>query len=105
MKFAVIETGSKQYKVKEGDLIKVEKISGTKKDISFDKVLLFSDEAKVLIGKPYLKDSHVEAEILETKKGNKIYVERFKPKIRYHKKKGHRQWQTKLKITRIGSTS
>jgi len=102
MTLAVIETGGKQYKIREGEVMTTEKIEG-QEEVIFDKVLLVADEEKgeVFIGKPYLEGATVKAEILETAKGKKIYVERFKPKVRYHKKIGHRQWQIKLKIKKI----
>ena len=110
---AVIETGGKQYKVKEGDVIKVEKISAKggsanggespTKNIVFDKVLLVVGDKKeeFFLGKPYLKEAKIEAEILGTEKGKKVYVERYKPKVRYHKKTGHRQLFTRVRIKRI----
>jgi len=103
---AVIQTGGKQYLVKEGDTIEVEKINSSKKSFIFDKVLLVVDEEKkkFLTGKPYIKQAKVEAEILETKKGKKVFVERYKRKTRYHKKTGHRQWMTKVIIKKISSS-
>ena len=94
---AVIETGGKQYKIREGEIISTEKIE-KQGEVAIDKVLLVVDEekSKVLIGKPWVEGAKVVAEILETAKAKKIYVERFKPKVRYHKKIGHRQWQIKL---------
>jgi len=113
MTLAVVETGGKQYKIKEGDVIKVEKISAKggsanggeslTKNIVFDKILLVVGDKKdeFFLGKPYLKEAKIEAEILGAEKGKKIYVERYKRKIRYHKKTGHRQLSTKIRIKRI----
>jgi len=113
MTLAVIETGGKQYKIKEGEVIKVEKIDSPTKNIVFDKVLLVAVPRSVptqvgatageefFLGKPYLPEAKIEAEILGDEKGKKIYVERYKRKIRYHKKTGHRQLFTKVRIGRI----
>ncbi|MGB9847732.1 MAG: 50S ribosomal protein L21 [Minisyncoccia bacterium] len=101
---AVIETGGKQYLVKEGEKIKTEKLLGKAGDvIVFDKVLLVADEKGegVEIGKPYLEKHSVEAEIIKTARSRKIIVFRYHSKTRYRKKKGHRQWYTEVKIKKI----
>ncbi|MCF7907186.1 50S ribosomal protein L21 [Patescibacteria group bacterium] len=106
-KIAVIKTGGKQYLVKEGDVLLIEKLEGQPQDkITFSEVLLWADldKEKVEIGSPFLKIS-VEAEILAQKKGKKIEVVKYKPKTRYHKKQGHRQLQTEIKIIGIKSSS
>lgn len=106
-KIAVIKTGGKQYLVKEGDVLLVEKIEGQLQDkITFSEVLLWADldKKKIEVGSPFLKMS-VEAEILAQKKGKKIEIVKYKPKTRYHKKQGHRQLQTEIKITGIKSLS
>jgi len=102
MKFAVIETGGKQYKVSEGDTISIEKLSGEHKEgekVSFDKVLLVDDGKATKIGTPYLEGSKVDATIVEEGKGKKVSVIRFRPKSRHFKKKGHRQPFTKITIS------
>ncbi|MEK7579998.1 MAG: 50S ribosomal protein L21 [Patescibacteria group bacterium] len=100
---AVIKTGGKQYKVKEGDTLRVEKIDGEKGDkVTFDNILLLADDKEVKIGAPLVDNAKVEAEIVEQGLGKKIYVVKYKPKIRYHKKTGHRQPCTKIKIIKIG---
>ncbi|MBI2626899.1 MAG: 50S ribosomal protein L21 [Parcubacteria group bacterium] len=102
MHFAIILTGGKQYLVKEGDLLKVEKLNPKEgEDLVFDKVLLFSDGEAVKLGKPYLEGASVRASILEQGKDKKKIVFRFKSKTRYKKKKGHRQPFTKVKIEKI----
>ncbi|MFH0819558.1 MAG: 50S ribosomal protein L21 [bacterium] len=102
MKLAVIKTGGKQYLVKEGEILKIEKIEPARgKTIKFDQVLLRVDGESVEIGKPYLKDIKVEAEILEQGKAKKITVIKYKAKVRYKRKKGHRQLFTKVKIVKI----
>jgi large subunit ribosomal protein L21 len=101
---AVIKTGGKQYLVKEGETIKVEKL-GKKvgSSVTFDEVLLLIDEKnkKAEIGDPVVKNCKVKAEVLAEEKGQKVLVVKYKPKVRYHKKRGHRQFFTKIKITEI----
>ena len=102
-KIAVIKTGGKQYLVKKGDELKVEKLSA-KKDGSFifDKVLMISDNGKeVNVGKPFIKDAKVEAKVLEQGRDKKIRVTHYKSKTRQHTVYGHRQPFTKIKITKI----
>lgn len=102
MKLAVIKTGGKQYKVAEGQTIKIEKLSGEpKSELVFDNVLLIADNDNVKIGKPQVAKAKVIAELIETKKGKKVIVFRYKPKKRYRKKKGHRQIYTAIKIKEI----
>lgn len=99
---AVIKTGGKQYKIKEGDIIEVEKIQGKKGDnIFINEVLLLADEKFVKIGNPYVKNCKVRCKILDQIKSDKILVVKYKPKTRYRRKKGHRQFITKLKIEKI----
>ncbi|PIZ56494.1 50S ribosomal protein L21 [bacterium (Candidatus Torokbacteria) CG_4_10_14_0_2_um_filter_35_8] len=100
--FAVVETGGKQYKVKEKDTIDVEKLEGDKgKKITFNKVLLVFDDKKAEIGTPYVKKARVEGEIVEQFKDKKIIVINFKNKVRWTGKKGHRQRLTRVKIKKI----
>ncbi|MBI4653348.1 50S ribosomal protein L21 [Candidatus Kuenenbacteria bacterium] len=104
MTISIIKTGGKQYKIKEGDILKVEKIKGENGDkIEFDKILLISDEKgeDIKIGQPYLKGTKIKAEILEQGKGKKIVILKYKAKTRYRKKQGHRQLYTKVKIGKI----
>lgn len=103
--WAVIETGGKQFRVKTGDLLKVEKIEGEKgSNISFDSVLLLSkdEEGKELImGNPHLKGVKVKAKIVDAGKEKKVTVLKYKPKKRYRVKKGHRQNFTEVEIVSI----
>lgn len=102
--FAVIATGGKQYLVKEGDSLRIEKIEGVKGDaVDFDKILLIAEEdgSKVEVGTPHLS-AKVTAEILEQAKADKVSVVKYKAKVRYLKRVGHRQHFTKVKITKIG---
>lgn len=100
--YAVIETGGKQYRVQEGDVVFVEKLDveeGT--NIDFDKVLLVSNEGDVAAGKPYVDGAKVIASVLEQGKGKKIIVFKYKAKKNYKRKQGHRQPYTKVKIENI----
>lgn len=100
--YAVIETGGKQYKVQEGDIISVEKIESKEGDkIDFSKVLLVSKEDGLIVGKPYIEGAKVEGSVLEQGKGKKIVVFKYKAKKNYKKKQGHRQPFTKVKIEKI----
>ena len=103
MKFAVIKTGGKQYRVAEGDFLKVEKLAATKdgKKVVFDQVLLAVDGEKLAVGKPIVKTAKVLAENLETGKSDKVLVFKYKSKVRYRVKRGHRQPYTKVKIVKI----
>lgn len=102
MKYAVIRTGGKQYKVSEGQQLKIEKLEVEKNNkIDFDDVLLVVNEDKVEIGTPNLKIK-VTASVLDQTKGKKIDVFKYKAKTGYHKKTGHRQNLTVVKIDKIG---
>lgn len=102
-KFAVIETGGKQYKVKEGEKLKVEKLDGeTGKAITFENVLLVAGE-KIEIGRPYLKGAAVEASISSVGRAEKKIIFRYHSKTRYRKLKGHRQHYTEVTISKINS--
>lgn len=98
---AVIETGGKQYLVKHGDTIKIEKIAGeANAEVVFDKVLLLADEAggEVKVGSPYIADAKVTATILAQARAKKVRVVKYKRKVRYCKVHGHRQDYTKIKV-------
>lgn len=101
---AVIKTGGKQYKVQEGDSLKIEKVAGNKGDkISFADVLLVADEKgkDVNIGAPKVKDVKVEATILEQGRARKVSVIKYKRKTRYRRNVGHRQAYTKVEVNKI----
>lgn len=102
--YAIIETGGKQYKVSKGDAIEVELLEA-KQHITFDKVLLFSDNGKVEIGTPYVKGAKVGAKVLENGKDKKVTTFKFKNKTNYHRTIGHRQPYTKLEIEKIELSS
>ena len=100
---AVIKTGGKQYRVKPGDIIKVEKIDGNPGDsVEFNEVLMVTDPQKEnKLGLPLLKDYSVKGEILDHVKGEKITVFKFKRKKGYRRKKGHRQVYTSIRIKEV----
>jgi len=110
MKFAVIQTGGKQYKVAEGDVLNVEKLPFDKAQgepkgddkIIFSKVLLIDNGKDTMIGAPYLDGAVVTASRVEDGRDKKITVIKYKNKIRYKKTQGHRQPFTKIKIEKIG---
>lgn len=100
--YAIIETGGKQYKVSNGDLVKIEKIDAKVGDsVNFDKVLAFSDDNKLSIGNPTVSGKTVKATIVEQAKAKKVVVYKYKRKSGYHKKNGHRQLYTLVKIESI----
>ena len=99
--FAVIETGGKQYKVKEGDVIRVEKLPVPEgSEIELDKVLFITND-EIKVGKPYIEGATVKAKVLRHARGKKIIVMKFKRRKNYRRKYGHRQWFTELEILEI----
>ncbi|PIR73309.1 MAG: 50S ribosomal protein L21 [Candidatus Moranbacteria bacterium CG10_big_fil_rev_8_21_14_0_10_35_21] len=99
---AVIKTGGKQYKVKPGDKIKIEKIEGEEGDkVLFSEVLLLDDEKSLKIGTPLVKGAKVEGKIIKTAKAKKVVGIKFKAKKRYKVKFGHRQILTEVEIVKI----
>ena len=98
--YAIIETGSKQYKVSQGDVIEVELLEA-KRHVTFDQVLFVSDGDKVEIGAPYVKGAKVSAKVLGNGKDDKVTTFKYKCKINYHRTKGHRQPYTQLEIEKI----
>lgn len=100
--YAVIETGGKQYKVQEGDVIFVEKLDvEAGSTVTIDKVLVVADGEDVKVGAPYVDGATVTASAIKNGKDKKIIVYKYKPKKGYHKKQGHRQPYTKLEIQKI----
>ncbi len=100
--FAVIETGGKQYRVAEGDLIKVEKMDAKAGDkIKFDKVLMTGSGENINLGFPILEKTVVEAEVVGEGRDKKVLVMKYKAKSRYFKKNGHRQPFQMVKVTKI----
>jgi large subunit ribosomal protein L21 len=100
--YAIIEVGAKQYTVKKGDLIEVERQNAVAgKEIALDRVLLVSKDKKVSIGQPYLKSASIKAEVLTQFKGKKLISFKYRRRKASHWKKGHRQQLTRLKIKDI----
>ncbi len=100
--YAVIKTGGKQYRVAEGDLVKVEKIAGEIGDVvELKEILLTANGDKVEIGRPHLDHCTVVGEIVEQKKDKKVVIFKAKRRKSYRKKQGHRQNHTVLRITAI----
>ena len=101
--FAVIETGGKQYKVNEGDVLFIEKLDvADGESVTFDKVLAISGE-DFKAGTPYVEGASVTATVIKTGKGKKIYVMKYKAKKNEKKKIGHRQFYTKIQIDKINA--
>ena len=104
--YAVIEACGKQYKVTKGDVVFFEKLEVEEgKKVTFDKVVLLSDDGKVEVGAPYVKGIKVEGKVVAHGKGKKIIVFKYKAKKNYRRKQGHRQPYTKVEITSIKSTA
>ncbi len=100
--YAIIESCGKQYKVAEGDVVFFEKLDAEEgKKVTFDKVVLVSEEGKVQIGTPYVKGIKVEGKVVSHGKAKKIIVFKMKAKKNYRRKQGHRQPYTKVEITAI----
>ena len=101
--FAVIQTGGKQYLVREGQQLKIEKLIGEPEStVSFDALLVAEDDgSKVSVGAPTVSGSKVEAKIVEHGKGPKIDIIKYKQKSRYTRHTGHRQLFTKVMITKV----
>jgi large subunit ribosomal protein L21 len=99
--YAIIATGGKQYRVSEGDIVSVEKIAGEKGEaVTFDQVLAISDEGSIKVGGD-VASAKVTGTVLEQGRAKKVIVYKYKPKKGYHKKNGHRQQFTKVKIDSI----
>ena len=100
--YAIIESCGRQYKVTEGDVVFFEKLEAEEgKKITFDNVVLVSDDKKVEVGAPYVKGVKVEGKVVSHGKGKKILVYKYKAKKNYRRKQGHRQPYTKVEITAI----
>ena len=100
--YAIIESCGKQYKVSEGDVVFFEKLDAEEgKKVTFDKVVLVSEDGKVQVGNPYVKSVKVEGKVVSHGKAKKILVYKMKPKKNYRRMQGHRQPYTKVEITSI----
>jgi large subunit ribosomal protein L21 len=99
---AVIQTGGKQYRVKEGDVLSVEKLEADNgQKFNFESVLLIEDGETVLVGTPVLANALVRAQVVETYKDEKVLVFKKKRRKQYRRTRGHRQQLTKVKVERI----
>ncbi len=100
--YAIIKTGGKQYKVAEGDIIKIEKLnSEVGETVIFDDVKLLAKDGKAIADKRKLEPVKVEGKVLGVEKAKKIVVMKFKRRKGYKRKQGHRQQHTKLQVTKI----
>ena len=100
--YAIIETGGKQYKVSEGDVLMVEKLDTAEGEaVGFDRVLTVVKDGEVVVGKPLVAGAKVTAQVVEHGKGKKILVFKYKAKSNYRKRQGHRQPFTKIRIEKI----
>jgi large subunit ribosomal protein L21 len=100
--YAIIATGGKQYKVSEGDIIRVEKLDAEAgAEVTFDNVIAVSSD-KLMVGKD-VSDATVTATVMDQGRGKKVVVYKYKRKTGYHKKNGHRQAYTQVKIEKINA--
>ncbi|MDK2821018.1 MAG: large subunit ribosomal protein [Clostridia bacterium] len=100
--FAIIETGGKQYRVSEGDVIRVEKLPAAEGEkVVIDKVLAVGEGDNLKVGDPYISGAKVTANLDKHGKGKKIIVFKYKPKKNYRRKQGHRQPYSQIKIEKI----
>ena len=101
--YAIIETGGKQYKVNEGDVVYVEKLGvEVSETVTFDKVLTVEKDGDLKVGAPYVDGVKAVGKVLAQTKGKKITIVKYKAKKNYDRKMGHRQPYTKVEITSIG---
>jgi large subunit ribosomal protein L21 len=104
MKYAVIRTGGKQYRVSEGDVVKIEKLEGdVGAAVTLADVLFIGDNGEVKIGAPLVANAKVTGEIVGQVRAKKVRVFKKKRRKSYSRQQGHRQYQTALKITTIES--
>lgn len=104
--YAVIQTGGKQYRVSQGDVITVEKLEGAVGDqIEIAPVLMVGEGSQVTVGQPYLEQTRVVGTIVRQTRGPKVIIFKHKRRKGYQKKQGHRQWQTLLRVTDIATSS
>jgi large subunit ribosomal protein L21 len=104
MPFAVIQTGGKQHRVEPGQTLEVEKLPVEEGEtIELTNVLLVADESGIRQGRPLVEGAKVVARVVKQMRGPKIIVFKYKPKVRYRKKTGHRQWLTRIRVEDIVS--
>ncbi|MCG8426379.1 MAG: 50S ribosomal protein L21 [Chromatiales bacterium] len=103
--YAVIQTGGKQYRVSEGDTLKVEKLGADEgASVELDKVLLVADGDDIKVGTPYVDGGKVTATVKSHGRGKKVNIIKFKRRKHHMKRQGHRQWYTELEITGISAS-
>jgi len=102
--YAVVQTGGKQYRVAEGDTLKIEKIAAAEgASVELDKVLVVADGDDVKVGRPYLQGGRVTATVKAHGRGKKVKIVKFRRRKNHLKRQGHRQWFTELEITGINA--
>ncbi|WP_438315399.1 50S ribosomal protein L21 [Candidatus Caldatribacterium sp. SIUC1] len=100
--FAIVEAAGKQYKVTEGSLLQVDcMLAPVNEEVAFDRVLLARKDGEILVGRPYLENVQVKGRVLSVGKGKKVIVFKYKPKVNYRRKRGHRQPVTLVRIEKI----
>ncbi len=100
--FAIIEAAGKQYRVTEGSLLRLDcALAPADEEVVFDRVLLTRRDGEILVGKPYLDGVRVKGRVLSVGRARKIIVFKYKPKVNYRRKKGHRQPMTVVRIEKI----
>ena len=100
--YAVIQSGGKQHRVKEGEVVRLEKLEqATGASFEFDKVLMVANGEDIKIGAPYVEGSKVIAEVVAHGRGKKVNIIKFRRRKHHMKRQGHRQWYTEVKITGI----
>ena len=104
--YAVIASGGKQYRVSEGQVLKLEKLPAEAgQAIEFDQVLLVADGENIQVGLPFIKGMKVSGEVVSQGRGEKIKILKFRRRKHHMKQMGHRQYLTEVKITAIGESS
>lgn len=105
--YAIVEISGKQYKVQEGDIVFVDRLENLEEGskVTFDKVLLVSDDKKVTVGQDTVKGAKVEATVVGHGKGKKVIVFKYKAKKNYRRTQGHRQPYTKVQIEKIATAT
>ncbi|MDI3325229.1 50S ribosomal protein L21 [Pontibacterium granulatum] len=102
--YAVIVSGGKQYRVQEGQTLKLEKLAAEQgANVEFDRVLLVGNGDDIKVGAPVVEGAKVTAEVVEHGRGKKVQILKFKRRKHHMKRQGHRQWYTEVKITGINA--
>ncbi len=103
--YAVIQTGGKQYRVSEGDTVKVEKLDVEEgASVELDKVLMVADGEDIKVGTPYVDGGKVTATVQSHGRGKKVKIIKFRRRKHHMKRQGHRQWYTELQVTGISAS-